>query len=603
MAAPSGTTWGSIVGGYGRIGIYTSLSTTNTAVTMTTQIWFWSKYSVSDTSNSLYYTMSSSASSAVDVIGSKSISTTVSSGTGWSTSNQKKIFEYKHAAITRTTAAQTRYLYTKLANVDRVGGTMYASKTVSIPKLASYTVKYNANGGSGAPSSQTKWYGKSLTLSKTKPTRTGYTFQGWGTTSTDTSVDYASGASYTGNAALTLYAIWKANTFTVKYNANGGSGAPGNQTKTYGVALTLSNTKPTRTNYTFKGWGTSASSTTVAYAAGASYTANAAITLYAIWELSYKKPRITSFSADRCDSSGNISDEGTNALIKFNWATDLAMDSIVFDWKLSTDNSYSNSTTYTVTGGTSGTVSQVIGSNSLASDHTYDIMVTVSDSNGVTSKTTIVEGLKFSIDLLAGGGGVSFGKPAELEDTADFNYELRLRKKSISTYEDTGYIQEREDTGTNVGFGIGSGGNNHGIWNGKLGKWIYKCDGSDITIGSEHGDVRPYYRAGDVVNIYMRTAGYVTNSKTNVCFTIPLSRPVIGSPDVTITSIDGLTMRQGGNYTHGSSATVYANVSSYTATLNAGGNFIFVTATINDTTNAVNNDATGIYVSVKVTFS
>lgn len=170
--------------------------------------------------------------------------------------------------------------------------TKTVSFSVSVPAWTSYTVKYNANGGTGTPSSQTKWKDQTLKLSTTKPTRTGYTFQGWGTSASDTSVDYAAGASYTANKAITLYAIWKAITYAVKYNANGGSGAPANQTKTYGKTLTLSSTKPTRssiddngtlTTYTFKGWATSASSTSVAYAAGASYTANAAVTLYAVW--------------------------------------------------------------------------------------------------------------------------------------------------------------------------------------------------------------------------------------------------------------------------------------------------------------------------------
>lgn len=170
-----------------------------------------------------------------------------------------------------------------------------ATKTVSfnvtVPAWTSYTVKYNANGGSGAPSSQTKWKDQTLKLSTTKPTRTGYTFQGWATSASG-SVVYASGANYTANASATLYAVWKAVTYTVKYNANGGSGAPSSQTKTYGKILTLSNTVPTRTSiddngtlteYTFKGWATSSTSTSVAYKAGASYTANASITLYAVW--------------------------------------------------------------------------------------------------------------------------------------------------------------------------------------------------------------------------------------------------------------------------------------------------------------------------------
>ena len=170
--------------------------------------------------------------------------------------------------------------------------TKSVSFSVSVPAWTSYTVKYNANGGSSAPSNQTKWKDQTLKLSTTKPTRTGYTFQGWGTSSSDTSVDYASGANYTANASVTLYAIWKINTYAVKYNANGGSGAPSAQTKTYGKTLTLSSTIPTRTSiddngtiteYTFRGWATSSTSTSVAYKAGASYTTNAAVTLYAVW--------------------------------------------------------------------------------------------------------------------------------------------------------------------------------------------------------------------------------------------------------------------------------------------------------------------------------
>ena len=146
-----------------------------------------------------------------------------------------------------------------------------------------YTVSYNANGGTGAPTSQTKTYDKALSLSTTKPTRTGYTFKNWNTKSDGTGTSYSAGASYTANAAVTLYAQWTANTYTVTYNANGGTGVPANQTKTYGTTLTLSSTKPTRTGYTFKNWNTKSDGTGTSYSAGASYTANAAVTLYAQW--------------------------------------------------------------------------------------------------------------------------------------------------------------------------------------------------------------------------------------------------------------------------------------------------------------------------------
>ncbi|MCM1508432.1 MAG: InlB B-repeat-containing protein [Ruminococcus flavefaciens] len=163
--------------------------------------------------------------------------------------------------------------YTGNANL-----TLYAVWTPN-----TYTVTYNANGGSGAPSAQTKTYGVDLTLSSTKPTRTGYTFSKWNTKADGSGTNYNSGAKYTGNANLTLYAVWTPNKYTVSYNANGGSGAPGNQTKTYGVDLTLSSTKPTRTGYTFSKWNTKADGTGTNYNSGAKYTQNANLTLYAQW--------------------------------------------------------------------------------------------------------------------------------------------------------------------------------------------------------------------------------------------------------------------------------------------------------------------------------
>ena len=74
-----------------------------------------------------------------------------------------------------------------------------------------YKVNYNANGGSGAPSSQTKTHGEPLTLSLIVPTRTGYTFLGWSTNSTATSASYQPGGSFTTNADTTLYAVWSEN--------------------------------------------------------------------------------------------------------------------------------------------------------------------------------------------------------------------------------------------------------------------------------------------------------------------------------------------------------------------------------------------------------
>lgn len=295
-----------------------------------------------------------------------------------------------------------------------------------------WTVSYNANGGSGAPGNQTKTYGTDLTLSSTKPTRTGYTFKGWATSSGG-SVAYAAGAKYTANAAVTLYAVWQINTYAVAYNANGGSGAPDSQTKTYGKDLTLSTTVPTRTNYNFLGWATSSTASTPQYASGALYTANAAVTLYAVWELAYWKPKITNLSADRCSSSGDSDDYGTYAKVKFNWECCQITGSnnvkaITIYHKLKTETTWTS--TAVITSGTSGRVIQVIGSGNLDIESDYDIQVTVTDDKGgLTPLNTSIGGAKFPFDILAEGKGIAFGKPATLDDTLESAYNVKFNKK------------------------------------------------------------------------------------------------------------------------------------------------------------------------------
>ncbi|OLA34198.1 MAG: hypothetical protein BHW38_04710 [Firmicutes bacterium CAG:321_26_22] len=86
-----------------------------------------------------------------------------------------------------------------------------------------HTITYNANGGSGAPASQSVINGSSFTASSTKPIRTGYTFLGWGSSSGATTVSYTPGTTYTPTSDLTLYAIWKINKVNFKFSTNGGT--------------------------------------------------------------------------------------------------------------------------------------------------------------------------------------------------------------------------------------------------------------------------------------------------------------------------------------------------------------------------------------------
>jgi len=84
-----------------------------------------------------------------------------------------------------------------------------------------------------------------------------------------------------GASAVTKTLTASRKTYTISYNANGGTGAPSSQTKTYGITLTLSNTKPVKIGYPFLGWTINSNGTGTLYQPGGSFTTNANTTLYA----------------------------------------------------------------------------------------------------------------------------------------------------------------------------------------------------------------------------------------------------------------------------------------------------------------------------------
>jgi|GEM_PF-6063629 len=81
--------------------------------------------------------------------------------------------------------------------------------------------------------------------------------------------------------------------YTVTYNANGGQNPPANQTKEKGKTLVLQKGVPTRVGFTFLGWAESADATSAKYKAGANYTADKAVTLFAVWQDNTYQVKIT----------------------------------------------------------------------------------------------------------------------------------------------------------------------------------------------------------------------------------------------------------------------------------------------------------------------
>lgn len=96
-----------------------------------------------------------------------------------------------------------------------ISGTTFSSSSMSQTLYMSsgqtrqWTISYNANNGTGAPAAQTKTYGSILTLSSTVPTRSGYKFMGWATSSTATTAAFQPGGQFGIDATTTLYAVWQ----------------------------------------------------------------------------------------------------------------------------------------------------------------------------------------------------------------------------------------------------------------------------------------------------------------------------------------------------------------------------------------------------------
>lgn len=211
MPAPSGIIWGpevtsTVNNNAGRLGIYLTVSSSGVTSTVYVQVWFWSKYGVEDTYNTLYFNWN--ATYASTSVGNVSVNHPVSSGSGWSTSNQSQIYSSSRQ-YTRTSSNQTINVATRLSTIETIGREISFSASTTVPAIETHTVSYNANGGSGAPTSQTKVYGSVLILSTQVPTRPGYKFLGWGTSSTDRTPDYQPGSQYGVDADITLYAIWE----------------------------------------------------------------------------------------------------------------------------------------------------------------------------------------------------------------------------------------------------------------------------------------------------------------------------------------------------------------------------------------------------------
>ena len=398
--------------------------------------------------------------------------------------------------------------------------------------------------------------------------------------------------------------------------------------------------------------GTVAVTVTVTDSRGRTASKTVSITV-----LAYSPPQITHFECSRCgDANGSANANGQYLKVTFgysvsplnnkNQANYLLKYSVYDDGKwggLTSGTEYTHSGTY------------ISATAILNTASTYQVGLVVTDSFGTASFYkeigTAVRLLSYIVKRFA----IAIGKIPEIDNIFDVALETIFRKKVTTnsdlqvngnsgfsggasfygdvacngTFHANGNINANRDIGlagsmwttnqskiysTNVDgkqkvvmvlcdsdndLSIG-----YGNWTNKDGDTYLR--GRDVYLGASstasYTTYRPYYRRGDSIDVRMGTAGFVTTSSKEIYFVVPLGKPVIGNPTVSVASINGLTLRQNGAYKCGSTGSSWTSPSRYGAAV-VDSNAVRVTAIWNSSTDAANNDTIGIYASIRITFS
>ncbi len=152
-------------------------------------------------------------------------------------------------------------------------------------KNGTYTIIFDANGGTGTMEPQIVKYGEQFTLKKNVFTRENYVFVNWNSIPDGSGLAIDDEQTYiaSSNSELTLYAQWERNTAIVTFNANGGTGEMTPQTFTIGTPQVLSANSFAWENHEFIGWNSSADGTGKSCFDAQEITIYADVTLYAQW--------------------------------------------------------------------------------------------------------------------------------------------------------------------------------------------------------------------------------------------------------------------------------------------------------------------------------
>lgn len=352
--------------------------------------------------------------------------------------------------------------------------------------------------------------------------------------------------------------------------------------------------------------------------------------------LAYSPPQITHFECSRCgDANGSANANGQYLKVYMAFSVSSLNNNNTGKYKLEYCQTGASSWTALTSGDSYSYSGTFISSTALLnSANSYKVRLTVWDS---FTSSVIVREVGTAVRLLSyivKKTAIAIGKIPEKDSTFEVALETMFNRY-VSFMSGVGIAGDLKAYGNiNANRDIGLAGN---IWttnqskiystnvDGKqkvamvlcdsdndlsigYGSWINKdgdtyLRGRDVYLGASstasYTTYRPYYRRGDSIDVRMGTAGYVTSGTKEFYFTIPLGKPVVGNPSVSVSSINGLIIRQNSKYIIKSDWVQPDRYSAYIRNNNA----VSVIAFWNNTTNAENNSPVGIDANIRITFS
>lgn len=352
--------------------------------------------------------------------------------------------------------------------------------------------------------------------------------------------------------------------------------------------------------------------------------------------LPYSVPQITGFDCSRCgDAKGTVNNSGEFLKVYMAFSVSSLNNNNTGKYKLEYCQTGASSWTALTSGDSYSYSGTFISSTALLnSANSYKVRLTVWDS---FTSSVIVREVGTAVRLLSyivKKTAIAIGKIPEKDSTFEVALETVFNRYA-SFMSGVGIAGDLKAYGNiNANRDIGLAGN---IWttnqskiystnvDGKqkvvmvlcdsdndlsigYGSWINKdgdtyLRGRDVYLGASstasYTTYRPYYRRGDSIDVRMGTAGYVTSGTKEFYFTIPLGKPVVGNPSVSVSSINGLIIRQNSNYIIKAD---WVQPDRYSAAVRDN-NAIWVIAFWNNATNAANNSPVGIDANIRITFS